>query len=129
MKYMLKAGAAALLLGLALPMSATAQNMVDSDIQEVLDHIKAHGVSVIRTSDGGAMLVLETQFGSGRLPELRVGLGRDGMFMPGTDLGTLRKITGMQVFRAPPSLDIDEFDTLVIYDPSAAVPVGLAPLG
>lgn len=129
MKYRLKAGAAALLLGLALPLSATAQNMSDPGIQEVLDHIKAHGVSVIRTSDGGAMLVLETDFGSGRLPELRVGLGRNGEFMPGTDLGTLRKITGMQVFRAPPTLNIDEFDALVIYDPRAAMPVGLAPLG
>lgn len=119
--------AAALTLGAMLP--AQADEGVNPHIQHVLDHINAHGVSVIRTADGGAMVVLETDFTSRGLPELRVGLGRNGVFMPETDLGTLRKISGLQVFTAPASINIDDYDTLYIWDPRAAIPVGLAPLG
>ncbi|MFQ1699027.1 hypothetical protein ACJ5NV_00395 [Loktanella agnita] len=129
MTYFVKAIAAALLTGLSGPLPALAQSAVDPNVQHVLDHINAHGVSVVRTSDGGAMVILETDFATRGLPELRVSLGRDGVFMPDTDLGTLRKITGLQVFTAPSSINIEEYDTLFIWDPRAATPVGLAPLG
>ncbi len=121
--------AAAIAIGTVNPAVVLADDGVNSQVQEVLDHIAAHGVSVIHTSDGGAMVVIETNYTTRGVPELRVGLGRDGVFMPGTDLGTLRKITGLQTFKAPASVNIDDYDTLYIWDPRASAPISVAPLG
>lgn len=108
---------------------ALAQDQLSPQVQRVMAYIADHGVSVVPTGDGGAFVVLETEFVTHGTPELHIILGKDGVLMPEADLGTLQKITGLQVFRTPATLDIDGFNEVHVWDSQNKIVVGVAPLG
>ncbi len=87
-----------------------------------------HGVSVVQSSDGGSLVVLETEFKTRNTAELRVLLGRNGVPAREADLGSLARVSGLQVFRAPPSVDVSTFSEVYIWNPQNNVVVGVAPL-
>jgi len=120
--------AAAFSLTLLMPTSALAEDHLQSQFSHTIDYITEHGVSVVRSSDGGSLVVIETDFNTRNRSELRLLLGRDGMFMPEADLGPLARVTGLQVFKAPPGLDIQQYTEVHIWNPQHNVIVGFAPL-
>lgn len=113
---------------LAAGAAATANETDTGQWSEAVDYIKSHGISVIDQGNGTSLIVLETALSSGMRPELRVRLGRDGVASPAADLGALQKITGLQVFQAPTSVNISDFNELHIWNVDAGVRIGIAPL-
>ncbi|MEL6839640.1 MAG: hypothetical protein AAFP85_10130 [Pseudomonadota bacterium] len=121
-------GAAALSLSLFTPATVLANDHLLSQFSHTVDYITEHGVSVVKSSDGGALVVLETDFNTRNSAELRLLLGKDGLFTREADLGPLAHLTGLQVFRAPPGVDMQQFTELHIWNPQHDVVVGVAPL-
>ncbi len=121
-------GAATLSLSMLINAPAQADDHLLSQFSHTIDYITANGVSVVQSSDGGSMVVLETDFDTRNHAELRVLLGRDGMFTREADLGPLARVTGLQVFKAPPNVDMQQFTEVHIWNPQHNVVVGIAPL-
>ena len=42
------------------------------------DHITTGGVQIVKTADGGAVVILDTDFSLDGAPDPRVGFGKDG---------------------------------------------------
>ena len=120
--------AAAVSLTLLQPVSAQANDSLPDAFSHTIDHINDHGVSVVQSSDGGSLVVLETEFKTRNTAELRVLLGRNGVPAREADLGSLARVSGLQVFRAPPSVDVSTFSEVYIWNPQNNVVVGVAPL-
>ena len=68
------------------------------------DHITTGGVQIVKTANGGAVVILDSDFSLDGAPDPRVGLGKDGKYVAATDLGTLGHLTGVQVYIVPLSL-------------------------
>jgi hypothetical protein len=120
--------AATLYLTALNPAFAQTQEELSAQFSSSMDHIARHGVTVVPSSDGGSLVILETAFDTRSNAELHVLLGKDGMFAPEMDLGPLAKITGLQVFRAPASIDISSFNEVHVWNPQSNIVVGVAPL-
>jgi hypothetical protein len=79
------------------------------------DHITTGGVQIVKTADGGAVVILDSDFSLDGAPDPRVGLGKDGEYAPATDLGKLQNLTGVQVYVVPPSVNVDDFNEVYIW--------------
>ena len=119
---------AAFAFALISPPSALAAETDLGRWSEEVAYINDHGVSVIESGGGNAMIVLETGFGGAAGPEMRLQLGRDGVTSHAADLGPLAKITGLQVFEAPRGINIADFNELHIWDADQGALIGVAPL-
>ena len=120
--------AAALSLSWLIPAVVHADQTDAGRWTEQINYITEHGVSVIDTGNGPALIVLETALGPDMDGNLRLHLGKDGVANPAADLGRLAKIRGLQVFEAPASINISEFNELHIWSVDLGRPVGIAPL-
>ena len=74
------------------------------------DHITTGGVQIVKTADGGAVVILDSDFSLDGAPDPRVGFGKDGKFVEASDLGKLQNLTGVQVYIVPPSVNVDDFN-------------------
>ena len=120
--------ATAFALSLLFPALATADQIDAGHWSEQMNYITERGVSVINTGNGPALIVLETALGPEVDSDLRLHLGKDGVANPAADLGRLAKIRGLQVFEAPASIDISDFNELHIWNADVGARVGIAPL-
>lgn len=117
-----------IMLAFATPSFAQADGTSPNELARSVDYIADRGVSVVPSSDGGILIILETDFDHPMGRDLRVILGKDGMFLPDADLGALAQMSGLQVFKAPPTVDVMEFDEVHVWDRDADRVVGVAPL-
>lgn len=69
------------------------------------DHITTGGVSIMKTENGGSVLILGADFSLDGAPDPSVALGLDGKYDAATNLGAMTKINGMQVYEIPDDLD------------------------
>ena len=92
------------------------------------DHITTGGVSIIKTSNGGAVVILDSNFSLDGAPDPKVGFGVDGKFIAASDLGELTKKDGLQVYVVPASVNVDDFNEVYIWCEEFAVPLGVAAL-
>lgn len=92
------------------------------------DHVTTGGVSIIKTANGGAVVILDTDFSLDGAPDPSVGFGNDGKFVSATDLGALTQNTGLQVFFVPASVDVDDFNEIYIWCEEFNVSLGKATL-
>lgn len=92
------------------------------------DHITTGGVSVVKTANGGAVVILDTNFSLDGAPEPSVGFGKDGAYVAATDLGDLGQNTGLQVFVVPASVNVDDFNEVYIWCEKFDVSLGVAEL-
>lgn len=92
------------------------------------DHITTGGVQIVKTADGGAVVILDSDFSLDGAPDPRVGLGRDGEYVAATDLGALQNLTGVQVYVVPPSVNVDDFNEVYIWCLQFNVSLGSADL-
>ncbi len=92
------------------------------------DHITTGGVSVVKTANGGAVVILDTNFSLDGAPDPKVGFGKDGTYVPASDLGVLTQNTGLQVFVVPASVNVDDFNEVYIWCEQFSVSLGKADL-
>lgn len=92
------------------------------------DHITTGGVSVVETSGGGAIVILDTDFSLDGAPDPSVGFGIDGQYVAASDLGELTSINGLQVYIVPEGLDLADFNEIYIWCDEFSVPLGVAAL-
>lgn len=112
-----------------LPVSASAGNAAASGtFTGASDHITTGGVTIVKTANGGAVVILDTDFSLDGAPDPRVGFGKDGEYVAATDLGKLANLTGLQVYAVPASVNVDDFNEVYIWCRKFAVPLGVAAL-
>ena len=92
------------------------------------DHITTGGVQIVKTADGGAVVILDSDFSLDGAPDPRVGFGSDGVYAEATDLGELQNISGLQIYVVPPSVNVDDFNEVYIWCLQFSVPLGVASL-
>ncbi|MEP2639866.1 MULTISPECIES: DM13 domain-containing protein [Rhodobacterales] len=92
------------------------------------DHITTGGVQIVKTADGGAIVILDTDFSLDGAPDPRVGFGSDGKFVEASDLGALQNISGLQIYVVPPTINVDDFNEVYIWCLQFGVPLGVASL-
>ena len=92
------------------------------------DHITTGGVSIVKTANGGAVVILDSDFSLDGAPDPRVGFGVNGVYKDASDLGELVSKTGIQVYIVPPSVNVDDFNEVYIWCRKFAVPLGVAAL-
>lgn len=90
------------------------------------DHITTGGVSIIKTENGGAVVILDTNFSLDGAPAPSVGFGKDGKYVKAADLGELENNTGLQVFVVPASVNVDDFNEVYIWCDQFDVSLGVA---
>jgi len=90
------------------------------------NHITTGGVSIVKTANGGAVVILDSDFSLDGAPDPRVGFGKDGKFVDASDLGELTKKEGLQVYIVPPTVNVDDFNEVYIWCRKFAVPLGVA---
>lgn len=111
------------------PISATASSAKQSGtFTGASDHITTGGVKIVKTADGGAVVILDSDFSLDGAPDPRVGFGTDGKFVEASDLGELQNISGVQVYVVPPSINVDDFNEVYIWCLKFGVPLGVASL-
>ena len=92
------------------------------------DHITTGGVSVVTTANGGAVVILDTDFSLDGAPAPSVGFGKDGEYVVASDLGTLEENTGLQVYVVPEGVDVADFNEVYIWCDDFSVSLGVASL-
>jgi len=92
------------------------------------DHITTGGVSIVKTENGGAVVILDTNFSLDGAPAPSVGFGKDGKYVKAADLGELENNTGLQVFVVPASVNVDDFNEVYIWCDQFDVSLGVASL-
>ena len=83
-------GSAVLALAVASPFAAQAESQAEArsgTFTGASDHITNGGIQIIKTADGGAVVILDSNFSLDGGPDRRVGFGKDGKYVEATDLG------------------------------------------
>jgi hypothetical protein len=109
------------------PLSASADSIAaKGSFTGASDHITTGGVSIVKTANGGAVVILDSNFSLDGAPDPRVGFGKDGKYVDASDLGELTQIEGLQVYIVPASVNVDDFNEVYIWCRKFAVPLGVA---
>ncbi len=87
------------------------------------NHVTKGAVTV---KDG--VITLENSFWFDGAPDPRVGLGKRGKYIKGTDFAVLKKNAGKQKYKIPAKLAGKDYDTVVIWCRKFSVPLGHAKL-
>lgn len=121
-------GAFALSTTLLTPALGQGNDALSAQFSDEIAYIANHGVTVVPASNGGHHVVLQTSFDTRNTAALRLLLGKNGHMASNADLGPVRKITGLQVFRVPANLDISGFNEIYIWNPNSNAAVRVAAL-
>ncbi len=112
----------------AAPVAAETNVLATGTFTGASDHITTGGVSVIKTANGGAVVILDSDFSLDGAPDPRVGFGVDGAYKDASDLGELINKDGIQVYLVPSSVNVDDFNEIYIWCRKFSVPLGVASL-
>lgn len=109
------------------PMAASANEVVATGtFTGASDHITTGGVSVIKTANGGAVVILDNNFSLDGAPDPRVGFGKDGVYVAASDLGALTSKDGLQAYVVPAGVNVSDFNEVYIWCRKFSVPLGIA---
>lgn len=121
------AGVALAAMVVMAPISASADSVAaKGSFTGASDHITTGGVSIVKTANGGAVVILDSNFSLDGAPDPRVGFGKDGNFVEASDLGALTSKEGLQVYIVPASVNVDDFNEVYIWCKKFGVPLGIA---
>lgn len=121
------AGVALATMVVMAPISASADSVAaKGSFTGASDHITTGGVSIVKTANGGAVVILDSNFSLDGAPDPRVGFGKDGNFVEASDLGALTSKEGLQVYIVPASVNVDDFNEVYIWCKKFGVPLGIA---
>ena len=90
------------------------------------DHDTVGTISLYQ-SDEYPVVVFEPNFRVTGVPDMIVALGTDG-YRPDTALGALLRPSGQQAYAVPRTFDMQRFNEVWLWSPSADEPVGIARL-
>lgn len=107
---------------------AAEQSIATGTFSGASNHLTTGGVQIVKTSDGGAVVILDTDFSLDGGPDPHVGFGVDGTYVDTSDLGDLQKLSGLQFYVVPPTINVDDFNEVYIWCQEVGVPLGVAPL-
>lgn len=129
-KILLKSLAVAAVATIAFnPLSAIADETgASGTFTGASDHITTGGVQIVKTADGGAVVILDSDFSLDGAPDPRVGFGSNGTFVEASDLGELQNLNGLQIYVVPPTINVDDFNEVYIWCLEFGVPLGVAAL-
>ncbi|MEX3017476.1 DM13 domain-containing protein [Gymnodinialimonas hymeniacidonis] len=129
MKQLIFAGFA---LGIAAATFATAASAdtiaASGTFTGLSDHITTGGVTIVETSGGGSVVILNADFSLDGAPDPSVGFGINGEYVAASDLGELTSINGLQAYPVPAGLDVTDFTEVFIWCDEFSVPLGVAAL-
>lgn len=74
------------------------------------NHVVTGGVTV---KDG--KIILANDFVFDGAPDPRIGLGKRGKYSKNTDFAVLKKDTGSQTYKVPASINVDDYDTVIVW--------------
>jgi hypothetical protein len=77
-------------------------------------HYGSGNVSVIEVGDRH-IIRLEDNFNVANGPDLYVGLGKDGKYVKGSEIGKLKGNIGSQNYELPPGVDLADYDEVWIW--------------
>ena len=95
--FALAAAATAAVMMTAAPVSAGKNVAASGQFTGTSDHITTGGVSIVKTANGGAVVILDSDFSLDGAPDPRVSFGVDGAYKDASDLVELTSKTGVQV--------------------------------
>ena len=110
------------------PLAAQADVTASGTFTGANDHVTTGNVSIFKTADGGALVILDSNFSLDGAPDPRVALGKDGAYAPLSDLGVLQDLGGTQVYKVPASVNVDDYNEVYIWCLKFAVSLGHAEL-
>jgi len=111
------------------PMTAYAGDKISSgSFTGASDHITTGGVKVIKTADGGAVVILDSDFSLDGAPDPRVAFGSDGKYAEPSNLGVLQNLKGLQIYRVPATVNVDDYNEVYIWCSKFGVSLGVASL-
>lgn len=90
------------------------------------DHVTSGGVSIVKTANGGAVVILDSDFSLDGAPDPYVGFGKDGKFDEASFLGELTSKDGLQVYVVPAGVNVDNFNEVYLWCKKYSVPLGVA---
>lgn len=91
-------------------------------------HVTTGGVTIVKTADGGASVILGQDFDFDGAPDPRVGFGKNGRYDEASDLGKLVKNSGTQQYTVPAGVDVSKYNEVYIWCRKYSVPLGVAAL-
>ena len=91
-------------------------------------HITSGEVSVVKMSNGEAVIKLGDSFKFDGAPDPVVGMGKNGKYDASTNLGKLAKSSGQQNYVIPNSIDSSKYNEVYIWCKQYGVPLGVASL-
>lgn len=112
----------------ACPAVASGDEGATGSWSEHVNFITERGVSVVQSDAGGNMIVLETVPSPDSAVNVHVVLGKDGVADPGADLGKLRDMRGLQVFKAPNTMDMSRFNEIYLWNADRNAAIGVVPI-
>jgi hypothetical protein len=83
---------------------------------------------VLKTANGGAVVILDKNFSLDGAPDPRVGFGKNGQYDAASDVGKLGNHKGLQAFVVPAGVDVSKYDEVYIWCRKFSVPLGVAAL-
>ncbi len=89
-------------------------------------HVTTGGVSILKTENGGSVLILGPDFSLDGAPDPSVALGKNGKYDRATNLGNMTKINGHQVYMIPDTLDWSTYNEVYIWCEKFNVGLGVA---
>ena len=120
-------GAALIAATLLMPITAQADEVfATGTFTGASDHITTGSVSIVKTENGGAIVILDKNFSLDGAPDPRVGFGKDGHFVEASDLGALTNKDGLQAYVVPVSVNVEDFNEVYIWCEKFSVPLGVA---
>ena len=90
-------------------------------------HVTKGTASIVK-ADKGLVLVLGSDFYLDGAPDPRVGFGKDGQYIPSSELKKLISTTGEQRYTLPSSIKLDKYNEVYIWCELFSVPLGIAQL-
>lgn len=92
------------------------------------NHVTTGGITIVKTANGGAVVILDTDFSLDGAPDPIVGFGKDGTFVDASDLGALTQNSGLQVYVVAATVNVDDFNEVYIWCEEFNVSLGVASL-
>lgn len=90
------------------------------------DHITTGDVSILKTSDG-YVAVLNSNFSLDGAPAPTLGFGNNG-FDKKTEFTKLKSKSGLQMYKIPTNIDVENFNEFYVWCSDFSVPLGVASL-
>ncbi len=120
----------ALLLGAAVVFGNVSASFADTSgtFTGASNHITTGKVTMTKNADGTHTVTLGSNFSLDGAPDPWVGFGKNGKFVPATNLGKLKNLRGGQSYVVPANIDPDDFNEVYIYCVKFNVPLGVAKL-